>query len=340
MIINSPEELRLHLPNHAYDDIDSMKGAFRRSEANVLKDKVGTKLYNAMVEHYNAVQEAERVDWLIQGKDPWAELTFLSQQVVVFDAFMRNADINAISVNQSGINMVSAENYDSASNDRIKDYKKQLNKETHDAVNELLVWLEELEKESIVELSEGMQDESDESEGDTAAQEIIELWKESKYYYMVQGLFINTATMFDHYVDIYENRERFISLLPDIRYCQKHYIENELGEDMTKTLLEVAANGKANEEQARAIGMIREALALCVETRSKMFNRAEAKDEAVGSVKLMAEYVNEVLENVGKNADEMQEKPCGEAQGTTSAQPHHTDKHPKPEGMFVMPPIV
>ena len=310
MIISTPEELRLHLPNHAYDDISDMFGAFRNAEADILKNVVGAPLYQRMVQEYEKIDETERKPWLLQinGPNPWAELTYLSQQIVVFDGFMRRADINALSINQSGINVVSAENYDAASKDGIANYKKQLYKELHDAINRLLVWLEELAKEKTPSDSPSMGSEpSGEgqspvvsgSSADTNSQlstlnsqlEIVSLWKQSKYYYLIAELFISTATAFQHFVDIHDSREKFINLLPDIRYCQRQYIENELGDTLTADLLQKHMNGTGNDKEKKLIEKIQEALALSVEARSKMFNRPDARNEAIGSIARMVEYL-------------------------------------------------
>jgi len=310
MLIRTIEELRLHLPNHAYDDIESMTGAFKRSEADVLKSKVGNELYARVLKVYNEHNEASVVAWLLESGEPYAELAYLCQEVIVFDAFMREADKNAISVNQSGINVVSAENYDAATKDGIAAYKKQLNADKHDAINRLLLWLEEA-------CEQGSQD--------APKSEIVELWKQSKYYYMVADLFINTATMFDYYVSIHENREKFVSLLPDLRYCQQNYIENELGEELTASLLAKQMDGTATKEEQKAIGMIRQALALLVEARSKMFNRPEAKDEAIGSVQRMAEYVQATLVPKGPEPIDL---------------PHPIlENNRRDDAMFIMPTI-
>ena len=333
MIITTVEELRLHLPNHAYDDIDSMAGAFRRSEADVLKEKVGKKLYKKIVEKYNEIAEADKVNWLLQENgfsDPYGELTYLCQQVVVFDAFLRSADVNAISINQSGINVVSAENYDAASKDFVANYKRQLNKEVHAAVNRLLVWLEDAEKENENdnENENGVESSAvaQQSESEAIA-EIITLWKESKFYYYYGDLFINTATMMQMYVDIYESREKFVQLLPDLRFCQMQCIENEIGEDMTQRLLDKQAKGNGTKEEIKAINMIREALALCVEARSPMFNRPQAKDEAIGSIQRMSEYVQKVLVEANTEGEDV------------PPQPRVWENNRKGNAMFVMPVV-
>jgi hypothetical protein len=237
----------------------------------------------------------------------------------VFDAFYRSADINAISVNQSGINVVDAENYDAASKDGIEKYKKQLNKNCHDAVNELLIWLEDGAKEideptesrndGTTEGSSGSSSSSSSSEGpepepsrEEQLMEIVELWKASKYYYKVTGLFVPTATAFNEYVNIYESRERFVELQADLRFCQRHYIVNELGVPLAKDLLTKMNAGKGNDTENETIDNIREALCLWVESRSKMFNRPEAKDEAIGSISRLVAFIKSHQDNYDKDA--------------------------------------
>lgn len=322
MIITTIEELRLHLPNHAYDDLESMAGALRRSEADVLKEKIGHSLYSEMIRRYYAVDAMERRDWLVgeceqntDGSDPWAELVYLCQQVVVFDAFGRSADLNAVSVNQSGINVVDAENYDTASKDFIAAYKAQMNREMHAAVNRLLVWLEEAAEAAEAPLPASHEGESQENESEndpstssgqddepTAVEEIVELWKQSRFYYRHAELLVGTAKLFNEFVDIYESRERFVTLLPDLQYCQQQFIENELGMPLLEDLLQKRITGRLSEVEKQTVRLAQQALCLAVETRSKMFNRKESKDEAVGAVARMVGFVRAHIKDYDQEA--------------------------------------
>lgn len=360
MIITTIEELRLHLPNHAYDDIENMAGAFRRSESDVLKEKIGHALYTSMIRRYYAVSQEERRDWLVGengfGEDPWGELTYLCQQVVVFDSFCRSADINAVSVNQSGINVVDAENYDTASKDFIAAYKRQLNQETHAAVNRLLVWLEEKaqavgDREESTEDNSGFESSSssdEEPEEFQELKEIVRLWQSSKYYYRHADLFVGTASLFNKYVDIYDSRERFVELLPDLQYCQGQFIENELGEPLTADLLSKKMSGRGNASEKRVIQLAQQALCLCVETRSKMFSRKESKDEAFGAVARMVGYVRQHIEDFDSEAAQyfpqyheamviLNAKHC--ACSCPKPQPPRWENNRPSNGMLVMPEV-
>lgn len=354
MIITTVEELRLHLPNHAYDDLDSMAGAFRRSEADVLKEKIGHSLYSEMTRRYYAVSEEDRRSWLVseyyyEGKSsPWSYLIFLCQQVVVFDAFYRSADINAISVNQSGINVVDAENYDAASKDGISNYKKQLNKEMHAAVNRLLVWLEDAAIRVGEQSSSSDEDSSDEDPDLAELSEIVELWKSSKFYYLHTELFVSTATTFNEYVDIYESREKFVQLLPDIKYCQHQFIDNELGIPLSADLREKMVTGHASIVEQQTIKLIQLAICLCVETRSQLFKRPESKDEAIGAIAQMNGFVRQHIKDYDQDAALYY--PLYEEAMTIAEAKERNAVCPKPKpepwvnnrpgnGMLVMPPV-
>lgn len=68
-------------------------------------------------------------------------------------------------------------------------------------------------------------------------EEITNLWKESTYYYLHHDLLIATCADLQHYLDIYESREKFIRLLPDLHFIQDEYISEAIGEDTVQRLL-------------------------------------------------------------------------------------------------------
>ena len=59
---------------------------------------------------------------------------------------------------------------------------------------------------------------------------IVSLWCMSRYYYLDATLLIPTCTVLQAFLDIEDYRDRFIRLLPDIRFIQRHYIEKTFGE--------------------------------------------------------------------------------------------------------------
>lgn len=141
--------------------------------------------------------------------------------------------------------------------------------------------------------------------------EIVALWKESAYYYYADGLLFNTATDFDRFVNIYESREKFIQLVPDIRYCQETNLETELGEELLSDLIEKRRTGQWNATERKAYIRLQRTLSLMVEARNPMFKRAAASDEAVGQLCLALDYIRKNQKQFNREA--MEQSPLYDA---------------------------
>lgn len=78
---------------------------------------------------------------------------------------------------------------------------------------------------------------NDEStEAHTAIQEIVLLWQESKYYYLHHDLLFPTCSVLEQYLSVHDNRDKFIRLLPDLRYVQDEYIADVFGDELIDRL--------------------------------------------------------------------------------------------------------
>ena len=286
MLLTTAGELRLYIPSHQIESLDAYQGFIDNSEHDFLMEKIGKPLYNALVERYEELHDKESILPGGNPLTPWQQLIHLCQRPVAFDMLYRAADVSAVSVNESGLNVTSTDGYESADHDIIDRYKKRLNQEAHRAIDRLLVTLEEW-AEDLVSLKADGNFDADESE----LEEIIDLWKKSRYFYLAEGLFINTATKFNEFVDIYESREKFIQLLPDLRYCQEFVLRPEIGDALTDDLVEKARTGQCNAEEKKAIRLAQYALALKVEDRSSLFKRTEAKDEAIGAMTRLVSFL-------------------------------------------------
>lgn len=285
MLLTTAGELRLYIPSHQIASLDAYQGFIDNSEHDFLMEKIGKPLYNALVERYEQLHDP---DMIIPGGNPltpWQQLIHLCQRPVAFDMLYRAADVSAVSVNESGLNVTSTDGYESADGDIIDRYKKRLYKEAHQAIDRLLVTLEEW-AESLSSLADGNFD-ADESE----IEEIIGLWKQSRYFYLAEGLFINTARKLNEFIDIYESREKFIQLLPDLRYCQEFVLRPEMGDELTDNLMQKMQQGELSAVEQKAVRLAQYALALKVEARSPLFKRDEAKDEAIGAMTRLVSYL-------------------------------------------------
>lgn len=302
MLLTTAGELRMYDPSHQIDTLDAYQGFIDNSEHNFLMPRIGKPLYTALVKRYEELYDKESILPGGGSFSPWMQLIQLCQRPVAFDMLYRKADVSGVSANESGLNVVSTDGYESADKEKIDLYKSRMYKEAHEGIDRLLVTLEEW----AIDIADEEADEEDEEK-----KEIIELWKKSRYFYLADGLLINTATKFNDFVSIYESREKFIQLLPDLRYCQEFVLRPEIGDALTDDLVGKARTGQGNAEEKKAIHLAQYALALKVEARSNLFKRAEAKDEAAGAMTRLVDYLR--TNQNGLDAEAVKTSPFYEA---------------------------
>lgn len=253
MIISTTKELRLHIPSNAIDEISSLQGILDNSEKDFLRDKLGDSLYNRLCEYYQTISPDDFYLSVCNGEhihQPWQQLLLMAQRVVAYDAMARFAYPQALSINGTGINVASSEDYGAASKDLIDKGVQGYKREAMVSLNQMLVMLEGWAKNCVKKQASDVQKTAEsvpntdnrvpktgESVRTTEIKEITNLWKESTYYYLHHDLLIATCADLQHYLDIYESREKFIRLLPDLHFIQDEYISEAIGEPMVQQLL-------------------------------------------------------------------------------------------------------
>lgn len=252
MIINSIEELRLAAPAHAYDSIDGLVGFIDNSEHDFLEEKLGTPLYESLCRWYDAnpLTRSAIADY---NTDYYNRLLLLCQRVVAFDALGRAAGMQIVSVNNAGINQMSAEDYKAADDKAVDIYRQTCTKEAHAALNQLLRQLEQWCKEvgavsSSISGAASGESEATVPDGSPSGitdelQEIVALWHHSPYYYLAAALLIPSCTDLQHYLNIYDSREKFIQLLPDLRFIQEEQLAPAIGEPLMLAVIAFARDG-------------------------------------------------------------------------------------------------
>ena len=274
MIITTIQELRLASPAHALDSIDGLVGFIDNSEHDFLEDKLGTPLYNALCQWYDQ-NPAVRSSITDYQTGYWNRLLLLAQRCVAFDALGRAIGMQAISVNNAGINMSIADDYPKADDKAMQTYRDTCTKEAHAALNQLLRQLEQWCKEqgdataaAADSAPSGLPADSPTGEGtaapngqssmvngqfdDSERSEIVALWRQSRYYYLAAALLIPSCEVLQSYLNIYDSREKFIQLLPDLRFIQEEIIANSIGEDLLKIVINFARDGKLPESDESA----------------------------------------------------------------------------------------
>lgn len=295
MLITTNQEFRLHNPSNAVDEVNLLQGIIDNSEKDFLREKLGGPLYDRLCEYYAQTSPKDFVLSVTGGTytdDPFAVLLLYAQRVIVNDALTRYAYQQAVSLNGAGVNMASSDDYASASDKMIDKAVQGYKKEAFASLNALLVMLEEWAKqvntpmpidgqetgESVPKNDDGVQKE-DESVRKTAILEIVDLWQHSKYYYLHANLLIPTCTVLQRYLDIYENRDKFIRLLPDLLFIQEEYIEDVIGEDIVQKLLHA-------DDRDRLLKKVRRLMVSYLEERTTVLNidktrRIQAHNEGI-----------------------------------------------------------
>lgn len=334
MLISTPEELRLYAPANAIDHIDTLAGFLDSSEHDFLAEKLGTQLHASLVAYYQDLRTSDGglenfINSITQGAEmpPYARLLTIAQRIVAFDALGRAIDMQAISVNGSGINISTADDYQKADRETVLAYKATCTKEAHAAVNRLLVLLEEWTKESSASPAEVPADESAvEGEGSVPAgspsgeatvpegspsgstdteekTEIVRLWRSSRFFFLAAGLVIPSATVLQDYLNIYDSREKFITMLPDLRTIQEDIIAPIIGEDFLDYMISFSRSAPSALPDgdirllSRILHRLRKAVARHLESRTQQMKltdprRNAAHDEAVQLTTDLSDYLS------------------------------------------------
>ena len=279
MILSSNQELRLHLPSNAVDDVANLQGMLDNSEKDFLKPRLGASLYDRLCKQYASIEPSVFCDAVGDGtyvNDPWNELLLYAQRMIVNDAMAQNIEKQALSVNGSGINVASSNDYAVATDKQIAQGKESYRQSAMTSLNNLLSLLEGWAKNLNTPMpidaagdgaegstpsdggnqgasSEGTDEGTDSGKDDAvetekkqheAIEEIVTLWQESKYYYYHRDLLFPTCESLQPYLDIYGNRDKFVRLIPDMLFIQSEYLEEAFGEDFIPRLLQADENDK------------------------------------------------------------------------------------------------
>ena len=279
MILFTNQELRLHLPSNAVDDVANLQGMLDNSEKDFLKPRLGASLYDRLCKQYASIDPSVFCDAVGDGtyvNDPWNELLLYAQRMIVNDAMAQNIEKQALSVNGSGINVASSNDYAVATDKQIAQGKESYRQSAMTSLNNLLSLLEGWAKEVNTPMpieaegngvedstpsdgsnqgssSEGTDEGTDSGKDDAAEaekkqheaiEEIVTLWQESKYYYYHRDLLFPTCESLQPYLDIYGNRDKFVRLIPDMLFIQSEYLEEAFGEDFIPRLLHADENDK------------------------------------------------------------------------------------------------
>lgn len=316
MLITTLDELRLCFPTHAIDTFDPFVGVIDNSEHEFLLEKLGAPLYNRLCQWYDENQPTMSLvdaQAIMSGNvsadiDPYNRLLLICQRCVAYDAMARAVDVNLISINNAGINIPTAGDYGKVDLESVRTFKAGCVKEAHSSINRLLQTLEEWCQQP------DPADGSVSGRTTTATAEITTLWRQSRYYYLAAQLLIPSALVLEEYLPFYQNREKFIQLLPDLNFIQEELITDVIGEDFCALLTDLAARGTITDKQSaplsRILRKLRKITVLFLEGRTTILKidkerKIHARDEAVRLLSDLRTYCVPRQESILKALDEL-----------------------------------
>ena len=312
MLITSIQELRLVSPSHAFDTIDGLVGFIDNSEHGFLEDKLGTPLYNALCQWYdqNPTVRSSVSDY---QTGYWNRLLLMAQRVVGFDALGRSAGMQSVSVNNAGINMGIADDYPKAPKESIDDYRKTCFTEALKSCDLMLAELERWTTEAAATTSDEaaatVPDGSPSGEAPSATDttersEIVSLWRQSRYFYLAASMLIPSAVVLQQYLDFDESREKFIRMLPDLRFIQEEIIANSIGEEYLDHLIDVSVSTAGDAQpittkspvELRIIHQLRRVIVAWLISRTKVLKydkeaKLQAHDDGVRKMQDACDFI-------------------------------------------------
>lgn len=240
MIISTRAELNSLLPSNVLSNPDGLLTLMEQTERTYIIPVLGKKLYAAVQDEYDKLRNGESTDvdgntidvdrMLATESDgsgchytPMQQLIRLLQIPVVYMTLANNPGLLSVSLNNGGINMVSADNYDTAGKESREAFAKDCYLNAHRGIEQVLLFLEEDAGKDVPDF--------------------LKLWMKSGYFYRQNGLLLRSALEFDRYVPISESREMFLSLVPLLRNIQDNRLRPITGDTLLNALIQFATFG-------------------------------------------------------------------------------------------------
>lgn len=299
MILTQTEEIVAYLPTSKWKDADALLPCIEEEEQNTLVPLLGEPLYEHLCLRYDALmaeyQGVTTDKFPLDRVDDEVRLLRICQKIVLYLSLANNSGLIAVSFNAGGgLNRVSSEYYDAADKESINRFERDAWKKAHRNIDSLLTLLERdaRKPESL----------------------FAGLWKQSRYFYLQSQLLLTTAMQMQDYLDIKGSRERYIELVPDMKYCQSVYLTPQVGEELMKafvrtateadviptvadeTLTEgerLARNAEIKADWTEALDRLRAALANYTEHRNVKMRRPDSLSEGDMCIARAVQYISE-----------------------------------------------
>lgn len=272
----------------------------------------------------------------------------LCQQIEFYKMLSHKMGLLVTSFNEGGgMNRTAASNYDPAEKDEVDRAAKDAALSAMRSIDTLLLTLERDAR---------------------STRRFTAKWKDAEYFYLRRDLLFTTARTMQEYYDLGNSREKYITLIKDIRFCQNVYVKPRIGaaflaaiiqhalplEESTSTVTvpEGDPEGEGSPEGnpapfAETIDLLRQALALYVEARQNAKTRNVMSSLMADAEQSMATALHFIRENQDAYGDAVKSSPlytaaASPARETASPPPRRTS-HPddgRDSAIFTFPRVV
>ena len=199
MIIKDTATLRKYLSVNGSVDHDNIAPYLRKAERTFLKPAIGSEQL--------AIFDTEVTDEIIK------EAQELAQEVVANYAYFLYLPIGAVQITDSGIQVAENEHAKSASDKQFKELQRSFLKSAHEALDELLAFME------------------------VSADKFME-WFNSDTHTVYKDLLVNKTDIFNKYYYIFNSRQTFIALKPNLQVTEDRFIKASVGKELLEALKE------------------------------------------------------------------------------------------------------
>lgn len=230
----------------------------------------------------------------------------ICQRIEFYKMLSHKAGLLTVSFNEGGgMNVVSADNYEPASDKDRDEARKDAFMSAGRAVDDLLIFLEA------------------DAKGDKL---FTELWQEADAFYLHKDLLFQTARVLNEYLPIKGERMAYVDLVRDIRFCQNTYLKPRVGASLLAAVIaflnlgitelrdnnistDDTSTSRDNETLNELADLLRTALAFYVESRrveigpkNEKLARRDSMTDAQQAMAMACAYIEENLDALGDAA--------------------------------------
>lgn len=238
MIISTVTELDQLLPPNVSSRTERLFTLFEQTERSLLIPVLGNALYDKVQQSYSEIVSgtATFADGSpVTGPDelctsgssssltPMQQLIRLLQVPLVYLTLSNNATLLSVSLNDSGMNLVSAEGYDAVRREDREAFARDCYMNSQKGMEQVLLFLER--------------------DAQSSQPSFLTLWRQSPGFYIHNELLLRTAEEFGRYTYIADSRETYLQLIPSIRNVQENRLRPELGDMLMNALIQFSVFG-------------------------------------------------------------------------------------------------